>query len=61
MKWKTKFSVKIGDVESNPIYLIKNSRGDYDLQCAREIYAIAWWAILQESIKQYEEELGNDK
>ncbi len=56
MKWKTKFTNKIGD-EEYPIYLIKTKLYGYDLECRHEIPAMAWFSVYEESIKEYEKEL----
>lgn len=55
MKWKTKFVNVMGN-EKYPIYLVKKN-GKYDLECEHEIYAMAWYTIYEESIKEYEKEM----
>jgi len=60
MKHKTKFTNKVGRT-SYPIYLIvkdenaENNIQKYDLWCEKEIYAMAWWDIYEESIIDFEE------
>lgn len=59
MKYKTRYINKIGK-KSYPIYLIvkdenaENNINKYDLWCEKEIYALAWWDIYEQSIKDYE-------
>jgi len=61
IKVKTRFTNKIGETEY-PIYLIVKDteskdvpfENRYDLECKYEIYAIAWWDVFTESIKDYE-------
>jgi len=55
IKWETEYTNNIGDL-SYPIYLIVKDDGTYDLWCEREIYAMAWYTIYEESVKQYKEE-----
>ena len=55
IKWKTKYINHIGE-EEYPIYLIVKEDGTYDLQCEFEIWALAWYDIYKESVKEYEEE-----
>ena len=54
-KWKTKYINHIGKDEY-PIYLIINDDGTYDLECEYEIYALVWYDIYEESVKEYENE-----
>ena len=61
-RWRTKYTNNIG-VLRYPIYLlIFESIVDgvkintYDLECEYEIYALAWYDIYEESVKEYENE-----
>ena len=53
MKWKTRFTNKIGD-EEYPIYLIEEDIGFgdimFNLECEHEIPALAWYTVYEESM-----------
>jgi hypothetical protein len=51
---ETAFINKVGD-KNYKIYLIVNDDGTFDLDCKREIYALAWFGIFEDSIKDYKE------
>jgi len=56
MKWKTRFVNTMGSIDY-PIYLIDLGENKYDLECEHEIYALAWYHVFIESIKDYKEEI----
>lgn len=59
IKWLTKYTNHIGKDKLYPIYLIVRDDGTYDLECELEIWAMAWYDIYEESVKEYKEELKN--
>lgn len=53
-KVRTKFYITTPDGPAF-IYLFKNKRDKYDLECTREIPACGWYDVLEKAIKDYEE------
>jgi hypothetical protein len=51
-RWLTKYVNHIGKDEY-PIYLIVLGDDKYDLYCEREIWAMAWYDIYEESVAEY--------
>ena len=55
-KYNTGVAVHIGE-DSYPIYLIIRDTDDterrHDLQCEHEIYALAWYNIYTQAIRDY--------